>query len=126
MPRPLLDDREEFVVDPPYEDASARAQVECEAATVFEAERVGLAAIDFALAWLSLMTQYSATPLPDGTVGDYERSWTSSRPRRADVVIVVGDCRSWIREPITQSDRPVLDWRRSLGSLLFRCHDSHA
>lgn len=73
--------------------------------TPFEAEGLGVAEIDVAMAWIGARTHYGHFRLPDGMLNAFQRSRGRTQPRRAPVVFVGnsdGDKR-WLRETATVS-----------------------
>ncbi len=94
-----------------YRGAKAWAYTRCTARTLFDAETQGLAAIDLALAWLTVSARFSSVALPASQVRAYRRDWTRLRVSRRNVAVVRGETsgRAWLRAPNDLSDYPSLD-----------------
>lgn len=94
-----------------YESASAWAKTTCTAGTLLDAERAGLQRIDAGIAWLTLVSHFSAARVPNGPVRRFQRSWTRSRLHRLDAVVVRGETtgRAWLRSPVDALIYPMLD-----------------
>lgn len=94
-----------------YHSAKAWASTRCTARTLFDAEAQGLAAIDLALAWLTVSARFSSVALPASQVRAYRRDWTRFRLSRRNVAIVRGETsgRAWLRAPTDSSNYPTLD-----------------
>lgn len=69
----------------------------------FDGEERGLAAIDLALAWLTVRLRYGLAVLPDGQPLRFARSEALAAPSRRDVVFLRGlaTTRQWLRRPRT-------------------------
>lgn len=93
-----------------YRDASCWALTLTTATTLFDAESEGLKAIDLALAWLTVRTQYTSATLHKNQPRRYHRSWTRSHVSRRDIVAVRGLAtgRRWLRAPADLPNRPIL------------------
>jgi hypothetical protein len=84
-----------------FEQASCYLLSEVSAATIDEAENLGLLGIDTALAWLITRGRYGAATLPNGDPQSFDRQRALRAPRRGPVVLVTGaeTKRFWLRRP---------------------------
>jgi hypothetical protein len=84
-----------------FERASCYLVAEALAATIDEAENLGLLAIDTALAWLTTRGRYGAATLPNGDPQSFDRQKALRAPDRGPVVLVEGTKtkRFWLRRP---------------------------
>jgi hypothetical protein len=82
-------------------DAFAYALVLVANRLCLDAEEAGLAAIDFALAWLTLRLRYGLADLPGSTEVNSKRAESLASPRRGDIVFIRGltTSRRWLRQP---------------------------
>ncbi|MEX2375855.1 MAG: hypothetical protein WD942_09785 [Dehalococcoidia bacterium] len=91
-------------------EASAYAFTLVTANRCLEAENVGLASIDDALAWLTARLRHGSAVLPDGRPLAFQRSEALAMPRRRDLTVVRGLSteRHWMRRPqAVQASRAV-------------------
>ncbi len=84
-----------------FERASCYLLSEVVAATIDEAENLGLLAVDTALAWLITRGRYGAAILPNGDPQSFDRQKSLRAPHRGPVVLVMGTetKRFWLRRP---------------------------
>ncbi|MEU8178804.1 hypothetical protein AB0C14_38570 [Microbispora hainanensis] len=81
--------------------AKAYAYTLVTARRCLDAEEQGLAAIDLAMAWMTVRLRYGLAVLPDGGALSFDRGESLARPRRRDLVVVRGltTLRGWLRSP---------------------------
>ena len=83
-------------------DSLAYGLVLVTAERMLSAETEALAAVELALAWLTVQLRYGLTHLPDGTSLAFDRKESLTRVVRRDVVYVRGlsTLRQWLRRPL--------------------------
>lgn len=84
-----------------FERASCYLLSEVVAATIDQAENLGLLAVDTSLAWLITRGRYGAAILPSGDPQAFDRQKALRAPHRGPVVLVMGaeTKRFWLRRP---------------------------
>lgn len=82
-------------------DAPAYALALVTSQRMYDAEEEGLAAIDLALAWLTVRLRYGLAELPDGSALAFSREQSLTHVVRRDLVAVrgLGSTRQWLRQP---------------------------
>ncbi|MEX2274999.1 MAG: hypothetical protein WEA10_05480 [Actinomycetota bacterium] len=85
-----------------FKEAAAFAVATAQARSLFEAEQIGIAAIDLALDAISLSAEFADAVSPDGGLRSFERKATLANPRRKEITLT--ECLTsedrWLREPM--------------------------